>query len=483
MDKIEVCPVRKFMDAPKEYYIEQIQTGCLSQNAYYVESKGEAFVIDPMRDIDNILNLLKTRNPKLKYVFETHFHADFVSGHVDLANKTGAEIVFGPGAVTGYKIIAALDNQVFKIGEISLKVMHTPGHTLESSCFLLIDKDGNEKVLFTGDTMFLGDVGRPDLAIKGDINEKTLAGYLFDSIQKIKLLSDDVIIFPGHGAGSACGKSIQFGNGDSLKNQRETNFALQDKLTKEEFVALATNNIPMPPKYFFFDAQMNKEGYENIDKLITKSLRPLKYEEFEKFEKETDVVVIDTREAKESMQGFLKGSFLIPLSVPYAIWCATLFKPKHRIIIIADAGTEKESIIRIFRVGYYNVIGYLSGGIEAIKKNKPDSIISFEKMDYTEAKKLIDENKIELVDVREKGEFENSGVIENSHLCPLSEFDSMLDEIKNAQKPLAIYCRSGARATIASSILRKYNINNFKWLGTFNGLVGQGARVVKYLKK
>lgn len=483
MDKLEVCPVRKYMEAPKDYYIEQIQTGCLAQNAYYIESNGEALVIDPMRDTENILNLLKTRNAKLKYIFETHFHADFVSGHIDLANKTGAQIVFGPTAAAGYKIISAEDNQLFKIGDLSLKVLHTPGHTMESSCFLLIEKDGSEKAIFTGDTIFLGDVGRPDLAVKGDVDERTLAGYLYESIQKIKKLGDDVVVFPGHGAGSACGKSIQVGNGDSLKNQRERNFALNDKISKEEFVALATSNLPTPPKYFFFDARMNKEGYEDIDKLLSKTLTPLNFLEFQKLEKEKDVMVIDTRDAKESTQGFLKGSFLIPLNINYAIWCATLFKPEQRIVIIASAGAEKESIIRLFRVGYYNVIGYLDGGIEAIKKNEPERLTSLEKVDSAEAKKLIDQNQIELVDVREIGEFENTGVIENSHLCPLSDFDSKINEIKNSQKPLGIYCRSGARATIAGSILKRYNINSFKWLGTHNGLVEQGARVVKFLRK
>jgi glyoxylase-like metal-dependent hydrolase (beta-lactamase superfamily II)/rhodanese-related sulfurtransferase len=482
MDKVEICPVRKYMDSPKEYYIEQIQTGCLSQFAYFIESKGEAIVIDPMLDTENILCLLKTRNAKLKYIFETHFHADFVSGHINIAKKTGAEIVFGPSAIAGYKIIVAEDNQEFKIGEITIKVIHTPGHTIESSCLLLLDKNGTEKAIFTGDTVFLGDVGRPDLAVTGNIDLKTLAGYLFESIQKIKKLSDEVIVFPGHGAGSACGKSIQIGNGDSLKNQRERNFALNDKLSKEDFVALASSNLSTPPKYFFFDAQMNKEGYEDIDKMLNKTLTPLKFEEFQRLEKEKDVVVIDTRDANDSTKEFLRGTFLIPLNITYAIWCATLFKPENRIIIISSPGTEKESIVRLFRVGYYNILGYLDGGIEAIKKNEPSRLTSIEKIDYAKAKNLIDENKIVLVDVREIGEFENTGVIENSHLCPLSDFDAKINEIKNSQKSLGIYCRSGARATIASSILKRYNINNFKWMGNFTGLVAQGAKVVKYLK-
>lgn len=483
MDKIEVCPVRKYMESPKEYYLEQIQTGCLSQNAYYIESKGEAIVIDPMRDIDNILSLLKTRNAKLKYILETHFHADFVSGHVDLAKKTGAEIVFGPTASTGYKIIVAEDNQVFKIGEIAIKVIHTPGHTIESSCYVLSDKNGTEKAIFTGDTVFLGDVGRPDLAVKGNVDEATLAGYLFESIQKIKKMNDEVIIFPGHGAGSACGKSIQVGNGDSLKNQRERNFAFNDKLTKEEFIAVATSNLPTPPKYFFHDVKMNKEGYEDIDKLLDNTLKPLKFEEFKKYEQEKDVVVIDTRDTTVSTKEFLRGSFLIPLNINYAIWCATLFKPEHKIIIISSPGSERESIIRLFRVGYYNVLGYLNGGIESIKNNEPLRITNFEKIDSADAKKFIDENRIDLVDVREQGEFVNTGVIENSHLCPLSEFEAKINEIKSTRNPLGIYCRSGARATIAASILKRYNINNFKWFGTFNGLIEQGAKCVKFIKK
>jgi len=483
MEETQICPVKNFLDSTKEYRIEQISTGCLAQYAYYIESNGEAILIDPMRDIENINNLLNKNKVKLKYIFETHFHADFVSGHIDLAKKTGAEIVFGPGAVAGYKIISARDNQVFSVGKIQIKLIHTPGHTLESSCFILIDESGVEKAIFTGDTIFLGDVGRPDLAVKGEIDENGLAGLLFDSIQKIKLLNDEIIVFPGHGAGSACGKSIQAGSGDSLKNQKQKNFAFNDNISKEEFVAIATSNLPTPPKYFFYDAKMNKEGYEDFDQLFDKSFKALNYQQLEQLEKEKDVIVIDTRNPSISTKEFLRGSHLIPLNITYAIWCATLFKPENRIIIIAKPGDEKESIIRLFRVGYNNIIGFLDGGFESIRMNAPERITSLDKIDYDQSKTLIDENKVELVDVREKGEFENTGVIENSHLYPLSEFDKKINELKTSQKPLGIYCKSGARATIAGSILKKNNFNNFLWMGTFSGLTEKSAKVVKYIKK
>ncbi len=484
MDKVEACPVRKFLEMPKDYYVEQISTNCLSQYAYYIESRGDAIVIDPMRDTEFISNILNKRNAKLKYIFETHFHADFVSGHLDLSNKTGAEIVFGPGARTKFKITNSEDNQIFNIGNIKIKVIHTPGHTMESISLVLIDESNKEKAVFTGDTLFLGDVGRPDLAVKENIDSKTLASHLYDSIQKIKCLNEEIIIFPGHGAGSACGKSIHAGNGDSLKNQKKTNFALQN-LSKEEFINFTTINLPAPLQYFFYDVKMNREGYENLDVLLDKSLRALRHEEFEQLEKQENVIIIDTRDGNISTKGFLRGSYLIPLNMTYATWCATLFKPEYKILIIASAGTEKESLIRLFRVGYYNVLGYLEGGYDAVKSNEnlANRITQIDKVGYEDAKKLIDENKVDLIDIRENAEFENTGIIDHSNLLPLSEFDKKISEIRTFKKPLGIFCRSGARAYIASSILKKNNINNFLWMGGFSGLVEKGAKVVKYVKK
>lgn len=480
---MESCPVKQFLDEKKDFYIEQLTTGCLAQYAYYIESNGEAAVIDPMRDTENIIKILQTRNAKLKYVFETHFHADFVSGHLDLAEKTGAQIVYGPGAVANFKIIAAEDNQIFQVGNIKIKVIHTPGHTLESSCFILIDEKSAEKAIFTGDTVFLGDVGRPDLAVKSDLTERDLASKLYDSLQKIKNLNDDIIIFPGHGAGSACGKNISVGIGDSLKNQRKINFGFDNKISKQEFIEIATSGLPTPPKYFFFDAKMNKEGYESVENLLNKTLKSLNFEEFESVRKQPDVVVVDSRDPSLSTRGFLRGSYLIPLNITYAIWCATLFKPEHKILFITYPGTEKESIIRLFRVGYYNILGYLEGGIDTIKEKSPENIATINKIDYDQAKKLIDENKVDLFDVREQTEFENTGVIENSKLYPLSDLEKKIEEAKKFQKPLGIYCRTGGRATIASSIFNKYNYNNFYLMGAFTGLVEKGVKVVKYLKK
>ena len=270
----QICPVKKFLletEKEKEFYIEQIQTSCLSQNAYYIESKGEAVVIDPMIDTEYIENLLEKRKAKLQYIFETHFHADFVSGHIDLSKKTEAKIVYGPNAKTSYEIISAKENQIFQLGDIKLKIIHTPGHTLESICILLIDNKDTEKALFSGDTIFLGEVGRPDLAVKDQLSEKDLANFLWDSIQKIKGLNENLIIFPGHGAGSACGKKIAAGNGDTLKNQKLTNYAFSNDLTREEFTKIATSDLKKPLDYFFHDVKLNKEGIENID--TTKTTR------------------------------------------------------------------------------------------------------------------------------------------------------------------------------------------------------------------
>ena len=479
----EVCPVQQYLNQSKDYYIQQISTGCLAQFAYYIESNGEAIIIDPMRDVENILNLLKTRNSKLKYVLETHFHADFVSGHVDLKNKTQAEIVFGQGAVANYKILSANDGEILTFGNLKIKVLTTPGHTLESSCFILMDKTDKQIAIFTGDTVFLGDVGRPDLAVKSDLSDKDLAKLLYNSIKKISKLPEDIIIFPGHGAGSACGKSISAGIGDTLKNQKLKNFAFSENLTEEEFVELATSNLPSPPSYFFFDARMNKEGYQDIDKLLENSIKALKYDEFNKLFNSPDVITIDSRDIAISSNEFVKGSHLIPLNINYAVWCATLFNPEQKIILITNPGTEKESIVRLFRVGYNNVLGYLDGGIDKYRENNKENLVSIRKIDFDEGKKMIDENKIDLVDVREVKEFENTGVIDNSKLFPLSELEKKVLMLKNLDKPLGVYCRTGARATIASSILFKNNITNFYWLGTFSGLAEKGAKIIKYIKK
>jgi len=509
----QICPVKKFLtetEKEKQFYIEQIPTSCLSQNAYYIESNGKAVIIDPMRDIENLIKLLETRNAKLQYIIETHYHADFVSGHFDLSKKTGAKIIFGPTAKGGkvstsetptpptpttpsdthtpsQEIISALDNQILNIGNIKLKIIHTPGHTMESICILLINQSGEEKALFTGDTIFLGDVGRPDLAVNVDQNltERDLANYLWESIQKIKKLNEDLIIFPGHGAGSACGKNIKAGIGDSLKNQKLTNYALSNDLTREEFVKIATSNLSKPLSYFFHDVKLNKEGCENIDKLLEKTVKPLKFEEFISLAKDKDTYVIDTRLSEDFTKGFLKGSYGISLKITYAVWVATLFKPENKLLLITEPGKEKESIIRLFRVGYYNILGYLEGGFENFKQKNLNekNLCKISYLDYDETKKMFEDKKIDLIDVREIGEFENSGIVENSHLMPLGDLEKKIEDFRKFKNPIGVFCRSGARSVIGCSILKKYGFENVFICGGFDAIKNKGIKCVKYLKK
>jgi glyoxylase-like metal-dependent hydrolase (beta-lactamase superfamily II)/rhodanese-related sulfurtransferase len=497
----EICPVKKFFietEKENEFYLEQIPTSCLSQNAYYIECKGEAVIIDPMRDIENYLDLLKTRKAKLLYIIETHFHADFVSGHYELERKTGAKIIFGPNANvnknaektlnTNKEIISeAVDNQILNLGNIKLKIIHTPGHTLESICILLIDKNGTEKALFSGDTIFLGEVGRPDLAVNKDLNltEKDLAGYLWESLQKIKRLNENLIIFPGHSAGSACGKNITVGIGDSLKNQKINNYALSDNMNKEEFVNIASSNLSKPLSYFFHDVKLNKEGYESIDILLEKSLKPLKFEEFMSLAKEKDYIVIDTRISEEFSKGFFKGSYSISLKMTFAVWVATLFKPDNKLLLITEPGKEKESILRLFRVGYYNILGYLEGGFENFKQKntQEENICKLINLNYDEIKKMFEEKKIDLVDIREISEFENTGIVENSNLIPLGDLEKKIEDFRKFKNPIGVFCRSGARAVIGGSILKKHGYENVFICGGFEAIKNKGIKCVKYLKK
>jgi hydroxyacylglutathione hydrolase len=501
----QICPVKKFLidtEFEKEFYIEQIPTSCLSQNAYYIESDGKSAIIDPMRDIDNYLNLLEKRNANLEYIFETHFHADFVSGHFDLTKKTGAKIIFGPNVKIPHEIISAEDNQIFQLGKINLKIIHTPGHTMESISILLIHND-TQKALFSGDTIFLGDVGRPDLAVneKQNLSEKDLANYLYDSIQKIKNLDENLIIFPGHGAGSACGKNISAGIGDTLKNQKLNNYALRNEMSREEFVDIATTDLNKPLNYFFHDVKLNKEGYESMDILLQKTVKALKYEEFIKlistsgsFTEENRngignrnnnfIYVIDTRSGEDFTNGFFKGSYGISLKITYAIWVATLLQPEDQIILITDPGKEKESIIRLFRVGYYNILGYLEGGYENfIKKNtNKEFLCKIPRLEYADSLKLFEEKKIDLVDVREIKEYEKDGIVENSYLMPLGELEKNINEIKLFKNGVGLYCKSGARAVIAGSILKKHGIENVFICGGYDTIKNKGFKCIKYQK-
>ena len=350
--------------------IEQIYTGCLAQGAYYIESKGEVAIIDPLREVQDYVDKAAINNAKIKYIFETHFHADFVSGHVTLAEKTGAAIVFGPSAKTNFEAIIAKDDQVFKVGDITITVLHTPGHTMESSCFLLKDKYGKDHALFSGDTLFLGDVGRPDLAQKGELTEKDLAGFLFDSLRnKVMPLADEVIVYPAHGAGSACGKNLSKETIGTIGNQKETNYALRANMTKEEFVKEVTDGLLPPPAYFPLNVKLNKEGYKNIDDIIKTSAKPLSVKDFELIANETDAIILDVRHQSEFIKGFIPQSIFIGIDGGFAPWVGALIKDiQQPILLVTPQGKEADTIIRLSRVGFDNVLGYLDGSFASWQK-------------------------------------------------------------------------------------------------------------------
>ena len=354
--------------------IEQIYTGCLAQGAYYIESKGEVAIIDPLREVQDYVDKAAINNAKIKYIFETHFHADFVSGHVTLAEKTGAAIVFGPSAKTNFEAIIAKDDQVFKVGDITITVLHTPGHTMESSCFLLKDKYGKDHALFSGDTLFLGDVGRPDLAQKGELTEKDLAGFLFDSLRnKVMPLADEVIVYPAHGAGSACGKNLSKETIGTIGNQKETNYALRANMTKEEFVKEVTDGLLPPPAYFPLNVKLNKEGYKNIDDIIKTSAKPLSVKDFELIANETDAIILDVRHQSEFIKGFIPQSIFIGIDGGFAPWVGALIKDiQQPILLVTPQGKEADTIIRLSRVGFDNVLGYLDGSFASWQKSEKE---------------------------------------------------------------------------------------------------------------
>ncbi|MGY0426795.1 MAG: MBL fold metallo-hydrolase, partial [Polaribacter sp.] len=350
--------------------IEQIYTGCLAQGAYYIESQGEVAIVDPLREVQGYLDRAEKNNAHIKYIFETHFHADFVSGHVTLAQKTGAKIVFGPTAKTTFDAVIAEDNQVFKVGNITITVLHTPGHTLESTTYLLKDENGKEHAIFSGDTLFLGDVGRPDLSQKGTLTKEDLAGFLFDSLQtKIVPLADDVIVYPAHGAGSACGKNLSTETVGTIGNQKKTNYALRANITKEEFIKEVTDGLLPPPAYFPLNVQLNREGYKNVDDLIENNAKPLSPAELETIVNKTDALVLDVRHQSEFIKGSIPQSIFIGLDGAFAPWVGALIKDIHQpIVLVTPIGKEKETIIRLSRVGFDTVLGYLEGSFDAWKR-------------------------------------------------------------------------------------------------------------------
>ena len=434
--------------------IEQIYTGCLAQGAYYIESNGEAAVIDPLREVEPYIERAKHNGATIKYVFETHFHADFVSGHLDLSKKTGAPIVYGPTAKPDFKAIIAADGQEFKVGKLTFKVLHTPGHTMESTCYLLKNEAGKEVGLFSGDTLFIGDVGRPDLAQKlnADLTQDKLAGYLYDSLHnKILPLPDDIIIYPAHGAGSACGKNMSKETTDTLGHQKKTNYALQN-MSKEQFIKKVTEGLVAPPAYFPLNVMMNINGYESIDEVLQKGQHALSPDAFEAAANETGAVVLDTRDGQTFAKGFIPNSINIGIDGNFAPWAGTLVPDiKHTILLVTDDGREEEVITRLARVGYDNTIGYLEGGFEAWEAagKEADNIKS---VNAGELADLMAKKRVNILDVRKKSEYENEHII-NAQNEPLDFINDSMAHL-DKDKTYFVYCAGGYRSMIFNSILR-----------------------------
>jgi hydroxyacylglutathione hydrolase len=441
--------------------IKQIYTGCLAQGSYYIKCNGEAAIVDPLREVQQYIDMAEKDGVKIKYIFETHFHADFVSGHVTLAEMTGAEIIYGPTAKTRFEATIATDGQKFKVGKLELEVLHTPGHTMESSCFLLYDKHGEQHSLFSGDTVFLGDVGRPDLAQKAvDMTQEDLAGMLFDSIrEKIMPLNDNVIIYPGHGAGSACGKNMSKETVGSIQHEKATNYALRADMTRDEFIMEVLEGLVPPLEYFGFNVKMNKEGYTSIEEVIENGGNMLSPEEFDKAAEETEAVILDVRHQSDFVKGFVPRSTFIGLSGGFAPWVgALLVDVKTPILLIVDEGQEKEAIIRLSRVGFDNVIGILDGGIEAWI-NAGKEIDSIETIDAVGLEQeMISDPEATIFDVRKPGEF-NSEHIQGAHHTALDVLNNHLEEFPSKGK-FYIHCAGGYRSVIANSILKAHGIHN-----------------------
>lgn len=438
--------------------IEQIYTGCLAQGAYYIESNGEVAIIDPLREVQPYIDKANADNATIKYIFETHFHADFVSGHVTLAQKTGAPIVFGPNATPEYDSIVATDGQVFQLGEITITCLHTPGHTMESSCYLLKDKTGKDYALFSGDTVFLGDVGRPDLAQKAaHMTQEELAGILFDSIRtKIMPLADDVIIYPAHGAGSACGKNLSKETVGTIGDQKATNYALRANMTREEFISEVTDGLLPPPAYFPMNVKLNKEGYENVETIINNA-KALSAKEFEIVANETNALILDVRNENDFAQGHIPNSIFIGIHGAFAPWVGALILDfKQPILLVTPEGKETETIKRLARVGYDATIGYLEGGIDAWK----NSGFEIDTVNCISAETLEEKLKEEIVvfDVRKPGEFSAEHINE----APSTPLDYLNEHLSEFPKDIEFYlfCAGGYRSMIAASILKARGYNN-----------------------
>lgn len=463
--------------------VQQIYTGCLAHAAYYIESKGEAAIFDPLREVNSYIEKAESEGATIRYVFETHFHADFVSGHLNLKNKTGAEIVFGPTAKPGYEATIAEDGQEFKVGDYTVKVIHTPGHTMESTTYLLIDEHGKEHGIITGDTLFIGDVGRPDLAqhVISDLTEEKLAGHLFESLRnKIMPLSDDLIVYPNHGAGSACGKKMSNETTDTLGSQKATNYALRADMTKEEFIKELLTGLTAPPGYFPQNVLMNIKGYEAIDVILERGTNALSIEEFEAVANETGALVLDTRSDEEFSKGYIPNSINIGLDGSFAQWVGEMIPDvKQEILLVTDPGKEEEAVTRLARVGYDYSLGYLKGGFEAWKIAGKD----YESISRTSAEELASiysENPV-IIDVRKASEFESEH-IENAVNIPLNQINSHLAAFPK-DRSFFIHCAGGYRSMIASSILKQRGWTNFVDIrGGFKAIKETSIPVTQYVE-
>lgn len=462
--------------------IEQIYTGCLSQGAYYIESNAEAAIIDPLREVAPYIEKAKKNNASIKYIFETHFHADFVSGHVTLAKETGATIIYGPQATTGFDALIAKDQQEFKIGAISLTVLHTPGHTMESTTYLLRDENEKDIAIFSGDTLFLGDVGRPDLAQKAaDLTQEDLAGILYESLRKkIMPLADDVLVYPAHGAGSACGKNLSKETVGTLGEQKKTNYALRADMTKEEFIKEVTDGLLPPPQYFPLNVKMNKEGYEDIQTVLESGTKPLSAEAFEVVANETAAIILDVRHQDDFAKGHIPQSIFIGIDGGFAPWVGAMVgNVAQPILLVTPEGREEETVTRLARVGFDNTLGFLKGGIEAWK-NADKQVDVVEGIDADELKNIIEKNKIEIFDVRKPGEYLSEHITE-AHNTPLDFINDHMSEFPS-NKPFYIHCAGGYRSMIAASILKSRGIHNLIDVkGGFGKIKESGIEISDYV--
>lgn len=440
--------------------IEQIYTGCLAQGAYYIESDGEAAIIDPLRETEPYLLKAEENKAQIKYIFETHFHADFVSGHIDLAKKSGATIVYGPGAKTAYDKYEAKDGETFELGKVKIRVLHTPGHTMESTTFLLLDENGKEHAIFSGDTLFIGDVGRPDLAQGATgMTKEQLAGTLYESLRtKIMTLPDDVLVYPAHGAGSACGKNMSSQTWDTLGNQKSTNYALRADMTKEEFIKEVTDGIMPPPQYFAANVKMNKGGYDSIDSVLERGTVALDADTFEAIANHEGALVLDTRSELDFAEAHVPNSIFIGIDGNFAPWVGAMIPDLEQpIVFIAPEGREEEVVTRLSRVGYDNTLGYLEGGIDAWTKASKE-IDKIEKITAEEAAKLYSESAIQILDVRKPGEFEAEHV-ENARNLPLDFINENFSEL-DPKETWHVHCAGGYRSVIFQSILKARGYHN-----------------------